>query len=97
MSHESVAAFRALAETFIGRASPETNRSVGAPLDERIAQSLDLLDHGERVVAFENLGQNLYEYEIPISADEYEQLATVGREWNVAPDGWRFLAELIRA
>jgi hypothetical protein len=43
----------------------------------------------------ENLAQNLYEYATPISADEYKQLAALGQDWNVAPDGWLFLADLI--
>jgi hypothetical protein len=91
------AEFRALAAELMARTSPEADRIVGAPLDVRIADSLGLIDVGEPVIAFENLCQNLYEYEMPISADEYQRLAALGVQWGVAPDGWRFLADNVRA
>jgi hypothetical protein len=90
-------ALRALAEGFRGRSSPEADHLVGAPLDDRIAMAVDLIDNGEPVVAFENLCSNLYEYELPISADEHQQLAALGEQSSVAPDRYDFLAELVRA
>jgi hypothetical protein len=88
---------RALAEGFKGRSSPEADHLVGAALDDRIAMAVDLIDHGEPVVAFENPCTNLYEYELPISADEHQQLAALGEQSGVTPDRYDFLAELVRA
>ena len=85
-------ALRALAEGFRGRSSPEADHLVGAPLDDRIAMAVDLIDNGEPVVAFENLCSNLYEYELPISADEHQQLAALGEQsgaLQTATTSWR--------
>lgn len=45
------------------RASPSAEATVGTPLKPRLVVILTTARAGERVVAFEDLCQNLYEYD----------------------------------
>jgi hypothetical protein len=58
-----------------GRATPDADSMVGAPFDERLDDSIELVRYGEEGVALENLIQNLYEYDVTITQDEATQLA----------------------
>ena len=46
--------------------------------DVRVADSLDLVAHGEPGVAFENLAQNVYEFDAPLTEPEYRAFAEIG-------------------
>jgi hypothetical protein len=93
---ESDATLRELAERMLGRATPEAQESVGASFDDRVSSSLELLEHGERVVAFENLCQNLYEYGVPLSEDELGSIRGIAIAEGVPHGRWAFLSELVR-
>jgi len=55
-----------LASDLLGRVSVESESAVGASFDGRVADVLVLVNAGEDVVAFENLAQNVSEYEVPL-------------------------------
>jgi len=80
--------------SFYGRATPDLEAAVGAPFDPRLRYCLEAAQAGEDVLAFENLCSNLYEFNVPISAEEYDQLARVARELGIDDNRWEFLEEL---
>jgi hypothetical protein len=51
-------------------------------------------DGGRRSIAFENLCDNLYEYDVPISIDEYDDLAEIARHMSIPDERWMFIGEL---
>ena len=88
--------FRQLAFGLRGRATPEAEEAVGDPFDPRVDESLDLLEHNEAVIGFENLASNVHEYEIPISADEFSAFATLAERWAVPDNRWAYVREMVR-
>ena len=61
---------RVFCESLVGRAYKETERAYGASFDERVRDTIDLMEHNETVVGLENLLGNLADFEIDLSADE---------------------------
>ena len=51
---------------------------MGDSFDVRLADSLDLATNGEPGVAFENLAQNVYEFDVPLTESEYRVFAQMG-------------------
>jgi hypothetical protein len=68
---------------------------VGASLNVRIADTLDLTTHGEHVIAFENLAQNVYEFEVRLTPSEYQSFDEIGQAFALDSDSWTFLGELV--
>lgn len=87
---------RALAHGLRGRASAPSEAEAGASFDPRVADTLDLIECGEPKVAFENLVQNVYEFDVTLSQAEYQAFGEAGQALNLSPDTWVFLAELVR-
>lgn len=50
----------------------------------------------ERGIAFEDLCEHLYEYEVPISHEFYDKLVSFGKSINVESSYWEDLRELIK-
>jgi hypothetical protein len=88
--------FREFAVSLVGRASDQREASVGASFDDRVASTIELADHGEPAISFENLAQNIFEFNVPISRGEFVTVERVGNELGLAPDSWSFLGPLIR-
>lgn len=82
---------RRLAHSLRGRAAPDTEAAVGASFDVRVADCLDLMDHGEPGVAFENLAQNVHEFDVPLTESEYRAFAEIGGSLRLKPITWSFL------
>lgn len=68
--------------------------SVGSSFDTPIGDSLDLAASGEPRVALENFLSNLYEFDVAISAQEYDTLAALARRLQVPEAQWTFIEEL---
>ena len=91
------AEFDAVATLMIGRASPEVEDAVGASLDDRVRQSIELCSHGEEVLALENLIDNLYEFRVAVSAEEEAVLLNLARRWSVPERRQALLQALVEA
>lgn len=57
--------------------------------------SRELIDHNEGVIAFENICQNIYEYDVRISKELYNEIEELGLRYNLEKGTWEFLNELI--
>lgn len=95
MSDADVAVLRTLANALRDRAAKSSEAEVGATLNERIADTLDLTTHGEHVIAFENLAQNVYEFDVPLTQSEFQFFGQIGQAFRLEPDSWTFLSELV--
>ena len=58
-----------------------------------IEDSQDLAGHGEEGVAFENLCQNLFEWDFPRTNDDYAAIERLGRHYRFEESTWSFLAK----
>ncbi len=87
---------RALAENVVGRANRQSEGGVGASFDVRVASTIDLIDHGEAGVGLENLAQNIFEFDVPVSRAEFLTIERAGTAFGLAPNAWTFLEPLIR-
>jgi hypothetical protein len=85
---------RALSWGLCGRAPVGSEAAVGDSFDRRIADTLQLIEHGEHGVAFEILAQNVYEFDVRISLAEYQAFDDAGRALTLNPNAWIFLADL---
>lgn len=97
MSDSPTVQLRALAAGFLGRVSATEVRLVGAHLDDRIAHVLARLDAGEVLVAFEDLCENLYDFDLPVSDAEFRQIIDLAQDLELSPDEYSHIAELVRA
>ena len=59
-----------------GRATHDSEAVLGVSFDVRVADSLDLA--AQPGVAFENLAQNVYEFDVPLTESEYRAFAQMG-------------------
>ena len=59
------------------------------------SSSRELIDHNEGVIAFENICQNIYEYDVRISKELYKEIEELGLRYNLEKGTWEFLNELI--
>ena len=88
--------FDELASALRGRASSRAEETVGASFDRRIADALDLVEHGEAPLGFDTLVSNIYEFDLPISENEFARFQQVALAWGVADDAWAYLREVVR-
>ena len=84
-----------LAHSLWGRATHDSEATVGASFDVRVADCLDLAAHGEPGVAFEILAQNVYEFDVPLTESEYRAFAEIGGSLRLKPITWSFLGDLV--
>ena len=96
MEVDTLQRLRALTNGLCGRAPVGSEAAVGDSFDLRMADTLDLIGYGEPGVALENLAQNVYEFDVPLTPTERQAFDDVGRALNLNPDAWIFLAELVR-
>jgi hypothetical protein len=87
---------RTLASGLCERATTASAAGVGDSFDSRVADTLDLIEHGEPRVAFENLAQNVYEFDVSLSQMEYQAFNEAGQSLKLDPNAWIFLADLVR-
>jgi hypothetical protein len=78
------AKFERLVDGMLGRATAEAERTVGAPFDERVLSSSDLVLHGEPLIALENLTDNLADFGVGITASEYIVLSELAGHWGLS-------------
>ena len=64
-------------------------------VDAVIEDARDLIEHCEAGVAFENICQNIYEWEIPLSRADYDRLERVGRFYGFESKTWSFLEKVV--
>jgi hypothetical protein len=64
-------------------------------IDAAINDARDLIEHGEEGVALENICQNLYEWDFPLSRAHYERLQQIGRHYGFENHTWSFLAKIV--
>lgn len=60
-----------------------------------IADAQDLIEHGEEGVAFENICQNIFEWDIPLSRANYERLIRLGCHYGFESKTWSFLEKTV--
>jgi hypothetical protein len=93
---DNTKSFRRLGLALKGRASTATEQQVGASFDARVDDSLDLVDHNEAVIGFENLASNVHEYGVAISADELRMFEKLAKAWDIRDDRWSYVREMVR-
>jgi hypothetical protein len=96
MQMDAIQRLRSLARDLQGRAADESEAAVGDSFDVRVTHTLDLIDHGEPAVALENLAQNVYEFHVHLSKNQYITFNEAGRALSLDARAWTFLAELVR-
>ena len=62
-----------------------------------IEDSRDLAVHGEEGVGFENLCQNLLEWDFPLTKEDYAKIERLGLYYRFPEDTWSFLKKLLIA
>jgi len=67
----------------------------GERIDAAIEDARDLVAHGEEGVALENICQNLFEWDFPLSRADYERLQQIGRHYGFESDTWSFLEKIV--
>ncbi|MFD3404589.1 MafI family immunity protein [Kribbella sp. NPDC058693] len=84
-----------LVDSLSGRAAQGSEAAMGASFDVRVADCLDLAAHGEAAIAFENLAQNVYDFDVPLTESEYRAFAETGGLLRLSPRAWSFLRDLV--
>lgn len=82
----------ALARLARSRVLPESEKDVGVPLDGRLDCVDDLVRAGESAVAFEILSDNLLDYGIRLTPDDFAEAASLAEALGVSRD--RYVAPL---
>jgi hypothetical protein len=60
-----------------------------------IDESRDLAIHNEEGIAFENMCQNLFEWDFPLTKEDYAIIEELGRYYRFDESTWSFLAEVV--
>jgi hypothetical protein len=95
MQNEYVAELRTLASALKGRASDGAEAAVSASLDRRIDHSIELVEHGEAQVAFEDLAQNVFEFDVAFSRNGCESFSEIGLAMGLPAEYWVFSNNLV--
>lgn len=56
----------------------------------------EFITHGEWGLAYEILCSQLYEYDVEVSLEYYQKIASLGELMEVTPSTWSLLKELIK-
>ena len=59
--------------------------------DEFIDEYVSLARHNECVIAFENLCDQLFEFDVSPSEHEFQAICETGESMNIDPRRWNFL------
>jgi len=62
---------------------------------ENATDALELLDHAEWGVAFDLICTQLYEYEIPVSKEQFALIEQTARMMDMDSTNWDYLKELV--
>jgi len=60
-----------------------------------LTDTRDLIEHGEPVVALENICQNLYEFSVSISEQDLEEIKVFAKAMDMSDETWDFLNEIV--
>lgn len=67
----------------------------GVARSQDLTDYRDLVEHNEGVIALQNICQNLYEYDTPLSRPVFDHIVSVARQAGLAGREWAFLEELV--
>ncbi len=71
--------------------------SVADQLPANDVQSIrELVQSRELGISFENLCNQIYEYDIKISKGVFDKISSLGNAMNLDQSAWNFLAQLIK-
>jgi hypothetical protein len=65
------------------------------PMEARYDATRHLIAHGEPGIAFENLCQNLCEFDVPLTRSQYQTIDRIGRSYGFSDTKWAFLEQLV--
>lgn len=75
----------------------ETILEIGNELPQRDRkEALDLVDAGEGGIAFELLCTQIFEYDVPITREIYDQIVLVGTAMKMEQSTWGGLEKLVK-
>jgi hypothetical protein len=94
MAAVDLSAYEHIVASVGGRVSPQMECSVGAPLGPRLLNVLVMAKAGEVAISVETLCENLYEYEIPLTQAEHDNLSELARNSGAGLRAFRTLALL---
>jgi hypothetical protein len=83
--------FHKLLDNLSGRAKAPNPEIIIACIDD----SRYLALHNEERIAFENLCQNLFEWDFPLTKEDYAISDRLGHHYRFEESTWSFLANLI--
>ena len=64
-------------------------------LEENVQDATELLEHGEWRVALSLICAQLYEYNVAISQETYDQIECLGQEMEMPFNEWSMLQSLV--
>lgn len=64
-------------------------------IDAAIEDARELIEHGDVGTALEDICQNLYEWDFPLSRAHYDRLQQIGRSLGFKSRTWSFLEEIV--
>ncbi len=64
--------------------------------EKDITHAEEFIEHGESVLAFEQIVEQLYEFSVPISAELYDAAERCGVLLNMPADKYNYLKKLIK-
>ena len=70
-------------------------RLLGLP-EQDCVNANEFLQYHEYALAFDTILTLMYEFDIPINAELYEQIETIARRMSLEAKDYSFMAELIR-
>jgi hypothetical protein len=77
------------------RVTDAMEEAAGVPLRQRLQHVEELITHGEPVIGLENLCSNLYEFDVPLHAGDYERIEVAGQALKLPADTWTVLTDQV--
>ncbi|MEV6964046.1 hypothetical protein AB0M47_02945 [Hamadaea sp. NPDC051192] len=75
--------FQRLVEALSGRADAQAEAEMGAPLNPRLTDSLDEVMAGEEQLGLDTLCENVLDYRVWLTVDEYATITDLARRWGL--------------
>ncbi|MET8260462.1 hypothetical protein ACFYPG_23040 [Micromonospora sp. NPDC005553] len=75
--------FQRLVEALSGRADPQAEAEMGAPLDPRLADSLVEVMAGEEQLGLDTLCANVFDYRVRLTGEEYATITDLADRWDL--------------
>jgi hypothetical protein len=91
-------AFAALYEAALAirdRVTDAMEQASGVPLKWRLQDAAELITYGEPVIGLENLCSNLFEFDVPLRASDYERIEAAGRTRELPETTWTMLRDQV--